>query len=162
MDYLDHGLSEDMNKRLALEPWGCETGGYDADNPAPKLPGSTQISKSAHMSAHSHCDCYSSYKTVHDPRFAGRPSWRRRRWWTNRHGIHFVARSLSLSLSRNLSGSLGTTLSSYIYIFFNSENGSCKFLHYIKLLSKNINRSLWREGIFYYKLILVVNCGMYG
>lgn len=35
--YLDHGLSEDLNKRFALESRRSETGGYDPDDPTPKF-----------------------------------------------------------------------------------------------------------------------------
>lgn len=44
---LDHGLSENLNERLPLEPRRGEAGGNDSNNAATEFLGSTQISSSS-------------------------------------------------------------------------------------------------------------------
>lgn len=50
--YLDHGLAQDMSEGFTLEASGSKTGGYNANDPAPKLAGSAKIRSSPENRGH--------------------------------------------------------------------------------------------------------------
>lgn len=79
---LDHGLAQDLNQRLSRKPRRCISGGYNTQDPAPKLVESGHVSTCTHR----RCNRHSRHNSMDNPRLCtcrrskrGRRRRRRRR-----------------------------------------------------------------------------------
>lgn len=64
---LNHGLSEDLNERLAFEPRRSETSRYNSNDAAPELAGSAE--EKVGVGAESHGHRSAGQNAVNDPNF---------------------------------------------------------------------------------------------